>query len=94
MIYRITNFKYKDVININNGNKLGFVIDFEIDITTSKVNSIIVCNKNKLFNFTSANDIVIKWQDIVIIGTDSILVKYNPPPKLKTTKSFWETLIH
>ena len=41
--------KYKDVINIKDGTRLGSVCDVEIDTQTSQVKSLIIYGKYKLF---------------------------------------------
>lgn len=64
----------KDVININNGEKLGCVIDIEIDILNGRLCSIIVPGETKGFIFSKCNEIIIPWCKIRKIGEDTILV--------------------
>ena len=65
-----------EVININNGKRLGFVQDVCADLDTGKITHIIVPGSNKLMNiFSSNNEIVISWEDIKCIGDDLILVE-------------------
>ncbi len=69
-------FKHKEVINITDGRRLGFVQDVCADLSTGAITSIIVPGSNKLLNmFSSNNDIVIEWQKIKCIGEDVILVE-------------------
>lgn len=70
-------FKRKEVINITDGRRLGFVQDVCADLETGKITSIIVPGgTNKLINFfSSSNDIVIEWSKIKCIGDDLILVE-------------------
>ena len=69
-------FKHKEVININDGKRLGFVQDVTADLTSGLITSIIVPGNAKLFNmFSGNNDIVIPWQNIRCIGDDVILVE-------------------
>lgn len=69
-------FKHKEVININDGKRLGFVQDVTADLKTGVITSIIVPGNNKLLNmFSGNNDIVIPWQNIRCIGDDVILVE-------------------
>ena len=69
-------FKHKEVINITDGRRLGFVQDVCADFETGKITSIIVPGGNKILNmFSTSNDIVIQWQDIKCIGDDVILVE-------------------
>lgn len=68
-------FKHKEVININDGRRLGFVQDVTADLESGVITSIIVPGNNKLLNmFAGNNDIVIPWKDIKCIGDDIILV--------------------
>ena len=69
-------FKHKEVINITDGRRLGFVQDVTADLNTGVITSIIVPGSTKLFNlFSNINDIVIPWQNIKCIGEDLILVE-------------------
>ena len=69
-------FKHKEVINIKDGRRLGYVQDVCADLGTGVITSIIVPGSNKFINiFSSNNDIVIPWQDIKCIGDDLILVE-------------------
>ncbi len=68
-------FKHKEVINIVDGKRLGFVQDVTANLETGIITSIIVPGNNKFFNVFSSNDIVIPWQDIKCIGDDVILVE-------------------
>ena len=48
-------FKHKEVININDARRLGYVQDVTADLKTGTITSIIVPgNSNKLFGFFSA----------------------------------------
>ena len=67
-------FKHKEVININNGKRLGYVQDVCADLETGMITSIIVPGSNKIMSFFNQNnDIVIPWQNIKCIGDDLIL---------------------
>ena len=69
-------FKHKEVINITNGKRLGYVQDVCADLETGTITSIIVPGSNKVLNiFSSNNEIVIPWQKIKYIGDDIILVE-------------------
>ncbi len=69
-------FKHKEVVNINNGKKLGFVQDVCADLETGKITHIIVPGSNKIMNiFTNNNEVVIPWEKVKCIGDDLILVE-------------------
>lgn len=69
-------FKSKEVINITDARRLGFVQDVCADLDTGKITSIVVPGSNKLLSmFSNENDIVITWDKIKCIGDDIILVE-------------------
>lgn len=69
-------FKRKEVININDGKKLGCVQDVCADLETGMITSIVVPGENKFTSmFSNKNDIVIPWEKIHCIGDDVILVE-------------------
>ena len=69
-------FKHKEVVNITDGKRLGYVQDVCADLETGVITSIIVPGNNKLMSmFSSNNDIVIPWKNIKCIVDDLILVE-------------------
>ena len=70
-------FRHKEVVNINDGKRLGYVQDVCADLETGIITSIIVPGgTNKLMNlFSSSNDILIPWEKIKCISEDLILVE-------------------
>ena len=68
-------FKHKEVINITDARRLGFVQDVTADLKTGIITSIIVPGNNKRFNIFNNNEIVIPWEKIKAIGDEIILVE-------------------
>ena len=69
-------FKHKEVINITDGKRLGYVQDVCADLETGVITHIIVPGSNKIINlFTQSNNIVIPWKNVKCIGEDIILVE-------------------
>ena len=69
-------FKHKEVINITDAKRLGYVQDVTADLETGTITSIIVPGSNKMFNiFGENNKKVIPWDKIKVIGDDIILVE-------------------
>ena len=69
-------FKHKEVINITDGTRLGYVQDVCADFNTGNITSIIVPGSSKPFSFLSANnDVIIPWNKIKCIGENVILVE-------------------
>ena len=76
---RIADLQCKEVVNITDGCRLGYVSDVEIDILTGKVVAIVVPGKCRFFGlFGRADDYVSPWQCIRRFGEDIILVEVIP----------------
>lgn len=73
-MFRASDFKCKEVINVVDGERLGFVFDMEIDSETGGISSIVVPGKEKFRLFGKCEGIVIPWPCIKKIGEDTILV--------------------
>lgn len=72
---RVADLTEKEVINIKDGARLGFVTDVDINIKTGCVVKIIVAGPCKAFGlFGRETEYVISWCDIKKIGDDIILV--------------------
>lgn len=72
---RVEDLKQKEVINIRDGARLGFVSDVDINIKTGCVTKIIIAGPCKVFGlFGRETEYVINWCDIKRIGDDIILV--------------------
>jgi YlmC/YmxH family sporulation protein len=69
-------FKQKEVININDGKIVGFVVDVNADFQNGEINSIIVAQTGKLLgSMFGKNNVTIPWDKIKKIGEDVILVE-------------------
>ena len=72
---RLSDIREKEVINVYNGERLGYVYDFEMDIEKGTLTSIIMPGSGKVMGlFSKPNDIEIEWKRIIKIGQDTILV--------------------
>lgn len=72
---KTSELKQKEVININDGKRLGLVSDVEINMETGNLEAIVIPAGGKFLGFLSKeNDIVINWSSIKKIGVDVILV--------------------
>lgn len=69
-------FKQKEVISINEGKILGFVVDVQADFENGEIHEIIVAKTGRLFSGVfGKNNIAIPWEKIKKIGEDVILVE-------------------
>ncbi len=75
MIETFSEFRCKEVINIADGSRLGYVGDTEMDTECGKVLAIIVPGPCRFFGLIGRDaDYVIPWPCIRRIGDDTILV--------------------
>lgn len=72
---RTADLKQKEVINMSDGKRLGFVSDVEIDLDTGRIDSIIVPSGGRFLGLLGKdNEFIIPWERIKKIGEDIILV--------------------
>ena len=64
-----------EVINLCGGEKLGYPVDFEVDLDCGKILSIIVRQEDCLNFFAKKEEYIIPWCNIECFGEDAILVK-------------------
>ena len=78
IMIKVSDTKMKEVINIENGERLGYIHDFEVDLDKGRITGIVMSSNPKGLNFFSKqNDIIIDWDEIEMIGTDIILVNFK-----------------
>ncbi len=76
MICKIDELKDKQVVCLKNGAVIGNVSDVEFNTESGQLTSIIIYGKNHFLGlFGRENDIIIPWNDIDVIGNETILVK-------------------
>ena len=75
MICTLNELQNKEVISVFDGKRLGFVDDVEMDTETASLISFIIYGRPKFFGlFGRDEDIVVKCEEIRLIGEDIILV--------------------
>ncbi len=73
---RIGDMKHKEIVNVVDGSRLGYICDVEIDWEDGKVKKIIVPGARKVMGiFGGEAEYVIPWENIKKIGEDIILVE-------------------
>ena len=89
MISSFFELRDKDVVNINNGEKLGRICDIDIELDTARVCALILPGRCRVLGlFGREDDISIAWNEITLIGEDVILVnKCMPVCNNKRSKS-------
>ena len=75
MIGYYSDLRYKEVIDVHTGFRLGYVCDAEFDDKEGRLTSLITPGRSKLFGLLGReDDYVLPWTAIVRIGSDSVLV--------------------
>ena len=85
-MYRAGELRQKEVININDASRMGYVSDVEVSLNRGEIEAIVVPGRMKLFHFGKNDDCVIPWEKIKMIGDDIILVDI-PPQNQEYTKT-------
>ncbi len=68
---KISELKQREVININDGRRLGI----EIDMEKGRIDAIVIPGTGRVLGlFSKESDIVVNWENIKKIGTDVILI--------------------
>ncbi len=85
---KVAELRHKEVIDRQSGCRLGYVDDVEIDTVSARLMSIIIYGRPRFFGlFGRCEDIIISWDNIELIGEDTIIVKQSPlPPKYRKTR--------
>jgi YlmC/YmxH family sporulation protein len=74
---RMSDLRDRDVINVNDGKRLGVIIDIDVDIENGKIRAIILPGGGGFMGVLGRkNDLVIPWEKVVKIGVDTILVDF------------------
>lgn len=73
----INELKDKEVINVCDGKKLGYITDAKIDLCGGRVIAIVVLFDCRMFGFGKCEEIVIPWDKIGCFGKDAVLVNVD-----------------
>ena len=88
MYCRVSEFRNKQVVCVKNGCVLGFVSDVEIDTSDGKLKAIVIQGRFKLLGlFGREEDIVIPWNEISVIGKETVLVTTDPDVYIRYFKN-------
>lgn len=75
MINYFSELRYKEVIDVHSGFRLGYVCDAEFDDAEGRIISLITPGRAKWFGLLGReDDYVLPWKCIVRIGSDIILI--------------------
>lgn len=74
----LSEIRNKEIINIKNGARLGYVDDIEFETETASVKSFIVYGRTHFFGLLGKeDDLIITCDEIEVVGVDTILISVN-----------------
>ena len=82
----ISDLRDKEIINICNGVRLGYVADVEVDVRDGRIVSILASGECRSL-FGRSEEVVIPWECVERIGDETILVKAPEPPLPRNVKA-------
>lgn len=80
MSSRVTELRAKEIINVHDGSRYGYMGDLEIDLETGRVSALVVPGRLRLFGLLGREaDQVFPWASVRRFGEDIILVDEAAP---------------
>lgn len=78
MLVKTSDLRLREVVNVLDGKRMGFIGDLEIEAETGQIMAIVVPGQGKFLGFLGrSDDVVIPWERIKKIGLDVILVEVS-----------------
>ena len=71
----LSQLRDKDVINLCNASRLGYINEIEFDSCSGQICSLILCRNGGLLGFGKDDSLMLPWSRIECIGDDAVLVK-------------------
>ncbi len=76
---RIAELRCKEIVNLSDGCRLGYVGDVEVDLDTGQVRALVIPGRLRFFGLLGREeDRVFPWSSIKRFGADIILVEGTP----------------
>ncbi len=80
----LAELRNKEIINIKNGARMGYVDDVEFDTDDAMIKSFIIYGRTRFFGLLGReDDIILTCDDIEIIGVDTVLISADEAKLLK-----------
>ncbi len=89
MICNFSDLRNKEVVSVQTGLKLGYIDDIEINTADKSVLSLIIYGRPRALGMLGRDDdIIIKCENIQLIGEDTILVNTSDSSIFTKSRSF------
>ena len=80
---RVSELRYKEITNVSDGSRYGWVGDVEVDLESGQVRALVVPGRLRLFGLLGREeDRVFPWEAVRRFGADTILVETPPLSRL------------
>ena len=80
---RVSELRYKEIINVSDGSRYGWVGDVEVDLDSGQVRALVVPGRLRLFGLLGREeDRVFPWEAVRRFGADTIPVETPPLSRL------------
>lgn len=92
MLCRFSEFRYKEVINVRTGSRLGYVCDAQFQSPEGRISALVVPGRAKYFGLLGReDDYILPWECISRVGEDIILVEsdHGIRRSKRPKKSWW-----
>ena len=79
---RLSDLREKEIIDVSDGSRLGYVSDVSVDLLEGKIEALVVHGRLRLFGLLGReDDVVFPWASIRRFGEDTILVEGDGTPR-------------
>lgn len=74
---KISDLQAKDIVNMENGKRLGHLTDLDINLQTGEIEAMVINGSGKMMGLfgREEQEVIIPWKNIIKIGSDVILVE-------------------
>ena len=80
---RVSELRYKEIINVSDGSRYGWLADVQVDLESGQVRALVVPGRLRLFGLLGREeDRVFPWEAVRRFGADTILVETPPLSRL------------
>lgn len=84
---RVSALRYKEIIDMDDGSRYGYVGDVEVDLDSGQVRALVVPGRLRLFGLLGREeDTVFPWEAVRRFGADTILVEGGRMEKTRRRK--------
>lgn len=76
---RMGELRWKEVINVTDGTRYGYVGDAEVELSTGQIRALVVPGRLRLFGLLGReDDMIFDWSAVQRVGEDVLLVDGTP----------------